>query len=148
VDPKQERFVAIPVVLGICIAAVVGTATVLYQTTIANPTIGEYYSLFTVGRLLALTHVHMFGYATMGYLLWTIGRRQGVTRTNLFGVILGLAVIAGILDVLSWWGVVYLNPAFRFLTFVAGGAFVAGILLSALLVLLAFMRGGSGNQSR
>lgn len=147
-NARQERVVTIPVVLGICLAAIAGTSTVFYQTKIANPTVEEYFSFFSIGRLLVLTHVHSFGYATMGCILWILGHRQGVTRIRLLGTILGLAVLAGILDILSWWGVAYLSFSFRFLTFVAGGAFVGGILLSALMVLLACLRGESVNQSR
>jgi hypothetical protein len=51
--------------------------------------------------------------------------------------VLGLAIAAGISDILSWWGVIYVSPLFRFVTYIAGAAFVGGILLSGLMVLLA-----------
>ncbi|MBD3161277.1 MAG: hypothetical protein GF346_03680 [Candidatus Eisenbacteria bacterium] len=136
-DAKQERFLTVPVVLGICLAAVAGTATVFYQTNVVNPTVEEYFSYFTLSRLLILTHVHAFGYATMGYVLWALGRRRGLAEGGFFGTLLGLTVAIGIVDVLSWWGVVYLSPLVRFVTFAAGAGFVGGILLSALLVLRA-----------
>jgi hypothetical protein len=141
VNDRAERLVTIPVVLGICFAAVAGSATVFYQTSVANPSVDEYFSFLTIGRLLILSHVHMFGYATMGFVLWTQGRRMGAAANPRFAQLLALTVVAGILDILSWWGAVYVNPAFRFLTFAAGGGFVGGVLLSALLVLLACVRG-------
>ena len=139
-DSRRERFLTVPVVFGICLAAVAGTATVFYQTRVANPNVDEYFSFLTIGRLLVITHVHIFGYSTMGFILWTLGRRQGAGTNPIFGTLLGLTVCAGILDILSWWGVVYVSPIFRFLTFAMGAAFVAGILLSGLMVLLACRR--------
>jgi hypothetical protein len=142
-EAKQERFLTVPVVFGICLAAMAGTGTVFYQTKIANPTVEEYFSLINIGRLLVITHVHLFGYSTMGFVLWTLGRRQGAAANPLFGRLIGLTVCAGVTDILSWWGVIYLSPSLRFLTFVMGGAYVAGILLSSLMVLLACWRNGS-----
>lgn len=139
-DERQERFLTVPVVFGICIAALAGTSTVFYQTKVANPTVEEYFSFLNISRLLVITHVHTFGYSTMGFILWTLGRRQGAARTPVFGTLLGLTVCAGILDVLSWWGIVYVSPLFRFVTFGMGAAFVGGILLSSLMVLLAVRR--------
>jgi len=143
-DARRERFLTVPVVFGTCLAAVVGTATVFYQTKVANPTVEEYFSLINISRLLVITHVHLFGYSTMGFVMWSLGRRQGAAENPIFGTLLGLTVCAGILDILSWWGVIYLSPAFRFLTFVMGGAFVGGILLSGLLVLLACRKNARG----
>ncbi len=139
-DAQRERFLTVPIVIGICLAAAAGTATVFYQTKIANPTVEEYFSFLNVDRLLVITHVHIFGYSTMGFILWILGRRQGAAANRLFGTILGLTVGAGILDILSWWAVRYVSPAFRFLTFAMGGAFVGGIMFSGLMVLLACRR--------
>ena len=140
VNARQERFLCVPVVLGICLAAIAGTATVFYQTRVANPSIQEYFSFIKMGRLLVISHVHLFGYSTMGFVLYTIGRRQGAAERGHLGTLTGLTVIAGIIDILSWWGVIYLSPLFRFITFVAGGMFVCGVLLSGLVVLLACRR--------
>lgn len=137
---KQERFLTVSVVLGICLAAVAGTATVFYQTSVVNPTVEEYFSFLTIGRLLILTHVHSFGYATMGFVLWALGRRLGLAEGGFFGALLGLTVATGIVDVLSWWGVVFVSPLVRFITFAAGAGFVGGILLSSFLVLRAVFR--------
>jgi hypothetical protein len=139
-EAKRERLLTVPVVFGICLASLAGTATVFYQTKIANPTVEEYFSFISIARLLTITHVHIFGYSTMGFILWTLGRRQGAATNPLFGTLLGLTVCAGILDILSWWGVIYVSPVFRFLTFAMGGAFVGGIMLSGLMVLLACRR--------
>lgn len=141
VNDRTERLVTIPIALAISFAAVAGTATVFYQTRIANPSLDEYFSFLTIGRLLVLSHVHMFGYATMGFVLWTQGRRIGAAANPRFAQLLAITVAAGVLDVLSWWAVAYVNHAFRFLMFAAGGGFVGGILLSALLVLLTCIRG-------
>ncbi len=141
-EARQERFLAIPVVLAIALAALAGTSTVFYQTRFANPSVEEYFSFINIGRLLVITHVHFFGYATMGFVLWTLGRRLGAASGGRFGYIVGLTVLAGILDVLSWWGVIYLTPAFRYLTFAMGAAFVGGIFLTSLLVLRSALRKG------
>lgn len=130
----------VAVVLGICLAALAGTGTVFYQVKIANPTAEEYFSFLNVGRLLVISHVHLFGYATMGFVLWTLGRKQGAASDPRFGTILGATVFAGILDILSWWGVIHVSPVFRFVTFAMGAAFVGGVLLSAFLVLRACLR--------
>ena len=137
---KHERLITVPVVLGICIAAIAGTVTVFYQTRVVNATVGEYFSFMTFGRLLILTHVHAFGYATMGFLLWIMGQRHGVERARFLAILLSLTILVGLLDILSWWCVIYINPAFRYLTFAAGGAFVGGILVSGLIVLLACLK--------
>ena len=139
-DTKRERFLTVPIVFGICLAALAGTSTVFYQTKIANPTVEEYFSFINVSRLLVITHVHIFGYSTMGFILWTLGRRQGAGTTPVFGTLLGLTVCAGVLDILSWWGVIYVSPVFRFVTFAMGAAFVGGIMFSGLMVLLACRR--------
>ncbi|MDM7917526.1 MAG: hypothetical protein ACE15D_04035 [Candidatus Eisenbacteria bacterium] len=139
-NAQRERFLAIPILFGIGLAAVAGTSLVFYQTRIANPSVGEYFSFINIGRLLVITHVHLFGYSTMGFVLYTLGRRLGAARGKAFGTILGVTVIVGILDVLSWWAVIYVSPTFRFLTFAAGGGFVSGILFSCLLVLIAVYR--------
>ncbi len=139
-EAKRERFLTIPVVVGICLAALAGTSTVFYQTRIANPSVEEYFSFVNLGRLLVITHVHLFGYATMGFVLFTLGRRQGAASDPRFGTVIGLTVLAGILDVLSWWGVAYLSPNVKYLTYSMGGIFVAGILISGLLVLVACRR--------
>ena len=138
---RSERFLSAVVVAGICLAAVAGTGTVFYQTRVANPSVEEYFTFINFGRLLIISHVHLFGYATMGFVLWTLGRRLQVAADRRFGFLLGLAVGAGILDVLSWWGVIFVSPSLRFLTFLCGGGFVGGILLSGLLVLRACARG-------
>lgn len=145
-NSKHELLITVPVVLGICIAAIAGTVAVFYQTRVANPTVDEYFSFMTFGRLLILTHVHAFGYATMGFILWTLGRRQGVERAGLLGILLSLTILTGLLDIISWWGVVYLDPAFRYVTFVAGGGFVGGILVSALIVLLTSVKNRGENR--
>lgn len=141
-EARQERLLTIPVVLAIALAALAGTGTVFYQTRVANPSVDEYFSFINIGRLLVITHVHLFGYATMGFILWTLGRRLGAATDGRFGVVVGLTVLAGILDVLSWWGVIYLSTAFRFFTFAMGGAFVGGIFLSAWMVLRRAVRKG------
>ena len=144
---ERERFLTVPAVIGICLAAVAGTTTVFYQTRIANATIEEYFSFLTVARLLVLSHVHLFGYATMGVVLYTLGRRQGAAADPRFGTLLGLTVTAGILDVLSWWAVRYVSLDLRFVTYIMGAGFVGGILLSGLLVLLACRKGPAGTRS-
>lgn len=144
-EARRERFLTVPVVVGTCLAAVVGTATVFYQTKVANPSVEEYFSFINISRLLVITHVHLFGYSTMGFVLWSLGRRQGAAENPIFGTLLGFTVAAGILDILSWWGVIYLSPLFRFVTFVMGFAFVGGILLSGLLVLIACRRNARGS---
>ncbi len=136
-DAKRERFMTVPVVVGICLAAMAGSGTVLYQTRFANPSVQEYFSLINIGQLLVISHVHFFGYAAMGVLMYTLGRRQGAASDPRFGTVLGLAIAAGISDILSWWGVIYVSPLFRFVTYIAGASFVGGILLSGLMVLLA-----------
>lgn len=134
-EARQERLLTIPIVFAIALAALAGTATVFYQTRIANPSVEEYFSFINVGRLLIITHVHLFGYATMGFILWTLGRRLGAAQDARFGIVIGLATLAGTIDVISWWGVIYISPIFRFLTFAMGGAFVAGIFLASWIVL-------------
>jgi hypothetical protein len=91
-EARNERFLTVPVVIGTCLAAVVGTATVFYQTKVANPTVEEYFSFINISRLLIITHVHLFGYSTMGFVLWTLGRRHGAAANRLFGPLLGLTL--------------------------------------------------------
>jgi hypothetical protein len=146
VDAKRERFMTVPVVIGICLAAIAGSGTVFYQTRIANPTVQEYFSFINIGRLLVISHVHFFGYAAMGVLMYTLGRRQGAASDPRFGTLVGLAIAAGILDILSWWGVIYVSSVFRFLTYIAGGSFVAGIMLSGLMVLLACRKSAAASR--
>ena len=145
-DAKRERFLAVPVVIGLCLAAAAGSGTVFYQTRIANPSVQEYFSFINIGRLLVISHVHFFGYSAMGVLMYTVGRRLGAASDPRFGTVLGLAIAAGILDILSWWGVIYVSPVFRFLTYVAGAGFVSGIMLSGLMVLLACRRAAAASR--
>lgn len=105
-------------------------ATVYLQTKVAWASVEEYFFYMKPWKLLAVSHAHLFGHATMYSL---VGLAFLFTRIpEKFKIlILAIPVISAPLDVYSWWLIKFISGKFELLSMVSGLAFSLGFLVMA-----------------
>ena len=130
--PPAARVLAGMVFVSLLVVQVTALIDVYYQTQIQRESTRAYFDEMTMGRLLGVSHSHVFGfaftYAVIGLLLCMTPVREWIKCLLVAAILWG-----GIFDVGSWWLVKYLSPDFETLSMatasVTGGTSLVAFFL-------------------
>lgn len=123
-----------PLLIAFAGTHIFSAGSVFYNTKIVNTSTETYFEAMGVGRLLSLSHAHLFAHAAMYFLLAVLV--QFTSRGQAFRVWAPLlAMWAGIFDVVAWWGLKKISPNFEILSAASGALFSVGFLMMAFAIL-------------
>jgi len=98
---------------------------VYLKTRVQFTSAGEYFSYMSLAKLVATSHAHYFGHATMYALtaaVFLFTRLSERTKT----IFICLALSGGLLDVPSWWMIKYAGDSWEFFSALAGAMSTIG----------------------
>lgn len=116
------------------IAFCFGASEIWYQLQLHGST-EEYFRQMSLGKLIAFTHAHLFGFTT-SFLIIGVPFSMQFNHIPIYQWIFPVGLTASIIDVMSWWGIKYLSPNFEVITMACGVVFS----LSYLYMLLGILR--------
>jgi hypothetical protein len=116
------------------IAFCFGASEIWYQLQLHGST-EEYFRQMSLGKLIAFTHAHLFGFTT-SFLVIGVPFSMQFNHIPVYQWIFPVGLTAAIVDVISWWGIKYVSPNFDYITMGCGVVFS----LSYLYMLLGILR--------
>ena len=116
------------------IAFCFGAAEIWYQLQLHGTT-EAYFAQMSLGKLIAFTHAHLFGFTT-SFLIIGIPFSMQFNHLWQYQWLFPLGLAASVTDVISWWGIKYLSPNFDWVTMFCGIVFS----LSYLYMLIGLLR--------
>lgn len=128
-----RRGLAMAVVL-FGIAFCFGASEIWYQLQLHGTT-EAYFAQMSLGKLIAFTHAHLFGFTT-SFLIIGIPFSMQFNHLWQYQWLFPLGLAASATDVISWWGIKYLSPNFDWVTMFCGVVFS----LSYLYMLIGLLR--------
>ncbi|HUP91658.1 MAG TPA: hypothetical protein VM074_05370, partial [Solimonas sp.] len=111
-----------------------GASEIWYQLRL-HGSAEAYFAQMSLGKLIAFTHAHLFGFTTSFFI---IGIPFSLQFNHLWGYqwVFPVGLSASVTDVMSWWGIKFLSPSFEWVSMFCGVLFS----LSYLLMLVALLR--------
>jgi hypothetical protein len=102
---------------------------------------GAYFAQMGVGKLIAFTHAHLFGFTTSFFIIG-IPFSLHFNRLKVYQWIFPLGLAASLTDVASWWGIKFVSENFEYVTWWCGFVFSGcyGWMLIGLVRVLFFPR--------
>lgn len=116
------------------IAFCFGASEIWYQLQLHGST-EEYFRQMSLGKLIAFTHAHLFGFTT-SFLVIGVPFSMQFNHIRIYQWIFPVGLTASIIDVMSWWGIKYVSANFEVITMACGVVFS----LSYLYMLLGILR--------
>ena len=112
-----QRGIAMATVL-FGIAFCFGASEIWYQLRLHGSS-EAYFAQMSLGKLIAFTHAHLFGFTTSFFI---IGIPFSLQFNHLWPYqwIFPIGLSASVTDVISWWGIKYLAPSFEWVSFLCG----------------------------
>ena len=99
-----------------------GAAEVHYQLGL-HDTAEAYFQQMGVGKLIAMTHAHMFGFTTSFFIIG-IPFSLHFHRLRIYQWIFPLGLAASLCDIIAWWGLKFVSGNFEFITWMCGFIFM------------------------
>jgi hypothetical protein len=130
--PAAKRGMAIAVVL-FGIAFTFGASQVWYQMQFFSSS-AEYIASMSMGKLIVMTHAHLFGFTTAFFIVGIPFSMQ-FNHIRFYQWIFPIGLAASLTDVMSWWGIKYLDHSFEWVSMVCALLF-SGTYLFMLIGLL------------
>jgi hypothetical protein len=120
-----QRGIAMALVL-FGIAFCFGASEIWYQLNL-HGSAEAYFAQMSLGKLIAFTHAHLFGFTTSFFI---IGIPFSMQFNHLWPYqwIFPIGLAASLTDVISWWGIKYGAPSFEWVSFFCGILFSASYL--------------------
>jgi len=118
--PAAKRGIAMAVGM-FGVAFCFGAAEIWYQLRI-HGSAEAYFAQMSLGKLIAFTHAHLFGFTTSFFIVgipFSLQFNQIKTYQWVFPA--GLA--ASLTDVMSWWGIKFVSPNFEWVSMFCGIVF-------------------------
>lgn len=103
------------------IAFVFGASEITYQLHY-HGSAEAYFANMSLGKLIAFTHAHLFGFTT-SFLVIGVPFSMQFNHLWPYQWIFPLGLVAALVDVMSWWGIKYLAPSFEVVSMVCGIVF-------------------------
>lgn len=103
------------------IALVFGGVEAHYQITL-NGGAREYFEQMGLGKIIAFTHAHLFGFTTSFFVVG-IPFSLHFNRLKIYQWIFPIGLIASLTDIISWWGIKYVSGNFEYITWCCGAVF-------------------------
>ncbi len=103
------------------IAFVLGASEIVYQLEL-HGTAAAYFEQMSLGKLIAFTHAHLFGFTTC-FLIVGIPFSMQFNHIRAYQMVFPAGLAAAFVDVASWWGIKYLTPNFEYVSVFCGIVF-------------------------
>ena len=111
-----------------------GASEIWYQLGI-HGSAEAYFAQMSLGKLIAFTHAHLFGFTTCFFIIGIPFSMQ-FNHIPSYQWIFPIGLSASLTDVMSWWGIKYLSPNFEWVSMFCGILFS----LSYLFMLIGLLR--------
>ena len=95
-----------------------GAAEIVYQLQL-HPDSKAYFDSMSLGKLIAFTHAHLFGFTT-SFLVIGIPFSMQFNHLWPYQWIFPIGLAAALVDVISWWGIKYWSANFEYISIVCG----------------------------
>ncbi|MES2885417.1 MAG: hypothetical protein V4709_11460 [Pseudomonadota bacterium] len=118
--PAAKRGIAFAVVI-FGIAFCFGASEIWYQLRL-HGSAEAYFAQMSLGKLIAFTHAHLFGFTTCFFIIGIPFSMQ-FNQISLYQWIFPAGLAASLTDVMSWWGIKYLTPNFEWVSMFCGIVF-------------------------
>lgn len=116
------------------IAFLFGALEIVYQLNMQG-TAEQYFANMSLGKLIAFTHAHLFGFTT-SFIILGVPFSMQFNHVKLYQMVFPIGLIAALVDVMSWWGIKYVHPNFEHISMVCGILFS----LSYIIMLIGLVR--------
>ena len=123
--PAAKRGMAIAVVL-FGFAFVFGASQIYYQLQFFDSS-ADYIASMSVGKLIVMTHAHLFGFTTAFFIVGIPFSMQ-FNHIRLYQWIFPIGLTAALIDVVSWWGIKFVDHSFEVVSMVCAMLFSASYL--------------------
>jgi hypothetical protein len=110
--------------LALCLygaAFLVGASEIPYQIHLHGSS-QEYFKQMSLGKLIAFTHAHLFGFTTE-FVVIGVPFSMQFNHLAPYQWFFPIGLAACFVDVLSWWGIKYVGPSFVIVSAVCGMVF-------------------------
>ena len=134
--PAVKRGIAMAVVM-FGIAFCFGASEIVYQLKL-HGSAEAYFAQMSLGKLIAFTHAHLFGFTTSFFIIGVPFSLQ-FNHIRLYQWVFPVGLAASVTDVISWWGIKFLSPNFEWVSMFCGmlfGVSYLWMLIGLLRVLL------------
>lgn len=128
-----KRGIALAVVM-FGIAFCFGASEIWYQLRL-HGTAEAYFAQMSLGKLIAFTHAHLFGFTTSFFIIGIPFSMQ-FNQIKLYQWVFPAGLAASLTDIASWWGIKYVAPSFEWVSMFCGIVFS----LSYLWMLIGLLR--------
>jgi hypothetical protein len=108
------------------IAFAVGASELVYQLH-QNGSAEEYFRQMSLGKLIVMTHAHLFGWTT-SFLVVGVPFSMQFHHVRIYQWIFPLGLTAAITDVFTWWGIKFISPNFEYVSYGCGIVFSLSFL--------------------
>lgn len=120
-----KRGLALAVIL-YGVAFLFGSLEIVYQLHL-NGSAEQYFANMSLGKLIAFTHAHLFGFVT-SFLIIGIPFSMQFNHLRYYQWFLPVGLAAAFTDVISWWGIKYVSVNFEYISMICGILFAATYL--------------------
>lgn len=103
-----------------------GASEIWYQLQI-HGTAEAYFAQMSLGKLIAFTHAHLFGFTTCFFIIGIPFSMQ-FNHIPFYQWIFPTGLAASFIDVMSWWGIKFVSPNFEWVSMFCGILFSASYL--------------------
>lgn len=131
--PAAKRGIAMAVVM-FGIAFCFGASEIWYQLRL-HGSASAYFEQMSLGKLIAFTHAHLFGFTTSFFIIGIPFSLQ-FNQLQSYQWIFPVGLTASFVDVISWWGIKYVAPSFEWMSMFCGILFS----ISYLFMLIGLLR--------
>lgn len=100
------------------IAFLFGALEIVYQMHLHGDT-ETYFANMSLGKLIAFTHAHLFGFTT-SFLIIGIPFSMQFNHLWPYQWIFPIGLAAALTDVISWWGIKYVSANFEIISIICG----------------------------
>ena len=118
--PAVKRGIAMAVVM-FGIAFCFGASEIVYQLKL-HGSAEAYFAQMSLGKLIAFTHAHLFGFTTSFFIIGIPFSLQ-FNHIRLYQWVFPVGLAASVTDVMSWWGIKFLSPNFEWVSMFCGALF-------------------------
>jgi hypothetical protein len=123
--PAAKRGIAMAVGM-FGVAFCFGAAEIWYQLQI-HGSAEAYFAQMSLGKLIAFTHAHLFGFTTSFFIVGIPFSLQ-FNHIKTYQWVFPVGLAASLTDVMSWWGIKYLSPNFEWVSMFCGIVFSVSYL--------------------
>ena len=123
--PAAKRGIAMAVGM-FGVAFCFGAAEIWYQLRIHGSS-EAYFAQMSLGKLIAFTHAHLFGFTTSFFIVGIPFSMQ-FNHLKVYQWVFPVGLAASLTDVISWWGIKFLSPNFEWVSVFCGIVFSVSYL--------------------